>query len=79
MVKTPAHAMKKAKGYVDKALALDSSLAEAHCALAMIHFWYDWDWSAALQEFERSISLNPSYATAIQWYALALSALGRHR
>jgi TolB-like protein/tetratricopeptide (TPR) repeat protein len=78
VVMTPAHAMKKAKAYVDKALALDSSLAEAHCALAMIHFWYDWDWSGALQEFERSISLNPNYATAIQWYALALSALGRH-
>jgi TolB-like protein/Flp pilus assembly protein TadD len=78
VVMTPAHAMKKAKAYVDKALALDSSLAEAHCALAMVHFWYDWDWPGALQEFERSISLNPNYATAIQWYALALSALGRH-
>jgi TolB-like protein/tetratricopeptide (TPR) repeat protein len=78
VVMTPAHAMKKAKAYVEKALALDSSLAEAHCALAMVHFWYDWDWSGALQEFERSISLNPNYATAIQWYALALSALGRH-
>jgi tetratricopeptide (TPR) repeat protein len=78
VVMTPAHAMEKAKAYVDKALALDPSLAEAHCALAMVHFWYDWDWSGALQEFERSISLNPNYATAIQWYALALSALGRY-
>jgi TolB-like protein/tetratricopeptide (TPR) repeat protein len=78
VVMTPAHAMQKARACVDKALALDSSLAEAHCALAMVHFWYDWDWPGALQEFERSISLNPNYATAIQWYALALSALGRH-
>jgi TolB-like protein len=52
VVMTPAHAMKKAKAYVDKALALDSSLAEAHCALAMVRFWYDWDWSGALQEFD---------------------------
>jgi adenylate cyclase len=43
----------------------------------MVHFWYDWDWQGALQAFERAISLNPNYVTAIQWHALALSALGR--
>ena len=28
--------------------------------------------------FERAIELNPSYSTAYHWYALALSAMGKH-
>src|SRR5207248_8424087 len=58
-------------------LELDDALAEAHAALAAIHHRFTWDWAAAEKEFKRAIELNPSYATAYQFYALLLASLGR--
>jgi serine/threonine-protein kinase len=66
----------QAKKYALKAIALNDSLAEAHASLAWCRFVYDWDWAAAGQEFRRAIELDPRYATAHQWYAFLLSALG---
>ena len=37
----------------------------------------DFDWRGAEAEFQRAIALNPSYATAHQWYAEELRASGR--
>src|SRR5262249_19785321 len=48
----PSEAMPKAKEAVLKALVLDGSLADAHHALAEIHWWSDWDFPAAEQEFK---------------------------
>lgn len=63
-----------------KALQLDENLAEAHTALAVVRAHYDSDSVAAEKEFKRAIELNPSYATAHQWYAEeVLSPLGRHK
>lgn len=59
------------------AIQLDPTLAEPHASLGMIYFFTDWDGPAAETEFERSISLNPNYATAHHWYALDLAAMGR--
>jgi serine/threonine-protein kinase len=73
----PGDAFPKARAAAEKALALDSSLAEPHAALAYVHFYYDWDWPGAEQEFRLAIHLNPSYATAHEWYGLYLSAMGR--
>ena len=42
-----------------------------------MEFYYDWDWVRAEQEFRHAIELNPSYATAHQWYSYYLSAMGR--
>jgi DNA-binding winged helix-turn-helix (wHTH) protein/TolB-like protein len=52
-----------------KALELDPNLAEAHATLGFIHTFFDWDWSEAEREFNRSLELNPNYATAHHWYA----------
>jgi len=74
----PRETMPKAKESILKALALDSSLAEAHASLAHILMNYDWDWPTAEKEFKRSIELKPDYATAHQWYAIHyLTAMGR--
>jgi adenylate cyclase len=62
----------KAKDAVMKALALDSTLAEAHAALGYIKFRVDWDWAGAEKELKRAIELKPGYATAHEWYALLL-------
>jgi serine/threonine protein kinase/tetratricopeptide (TPR) repeat protein len=61
-----------------KAVALDDNLAEAYVSLAATSLVYDWDWEGAEKELRRAIELNPGYATGHHWYALLLSARGRH-
>jgi serine/threonine-protein kinase len=73
----PQDAMPRAKAAALKALAIDDSLAEAHASLAMVLWRYDWDWSGADKEFRRAIDLNPSYATAHQWYGWYFYGSGR--
>lgn len=74
----PPHiAAPRAKTAAQQALALDDQLGEAHSALALMHFWYDWDWAGAEREFRRAIELNPSYAAAHHWYGAFLLAMGR--
>jgi TolB-like protein/DNA-binding winged helix-turn-helix (wHTH) protein/Tfp pilus assembly protein PilF len=67
----------KAKAAARRALEIDPTLAEAETSLATVRFNYDWDWPGAATGFERSIHLNPSYATAYQRYSLYLMAMGR--
>jgi tetratricopeptide (TPR) repeat protein len=73
----PKETMPKAKAAIMHALAIDDSLAEAHTALAGVYDGFEWDWPAAEREYQRAIELNPSYATAHQWYAIYLTSLGR--
>ena len=73
----PREAMPKAKAAALKALDLDETLAEAHTSLALVRFFYDWDWSGAESEFRRAIELNPNYATAHHGYAALLAVMHR--
>jgi len=68
----------RAKEAAFKALEIDDQLAEAHATLGSILSDYDWDFVDAEKEFKRAIELNPSYATAHQFYGYHLSNLGRH-
>jgi TolB-like protein/DNA-binding winged helix-turn-helix (wHTH) protein/Flp pilus assembly protein TadD len=77
-VLTPKGAFPKAKAAAIKALELDSTLSEAHNSLAFCFDAFDWDLESAGKEFQRSIELNPGYATAHHWYAWHLSLLGRY-
>ncbi len=74
----PREAMPKAKAAALKALAIDEKLGPAHSSLAVVQFFFDWDWSRAEEEFKRALELNPNDATAHQWYALHLVNIGRH-
>jgi tetratricopeptide (TPR) repeat protein len=74
----PGEGFPKAKAMAEKALELDSSLAEARTSLAFVRMQYDWDWAQAEDDFKRAILLNPNYATAHQWYSEFLTAMGRH-
>ena len=67
----------RAKAAALKALEIDDTLAEAHTSLAFSKTDYDWDWGGAEREFQRAIELNPSYATAHHWHAMALTIMGR--
>jgi DNA-binding winged helix-turn-helix (wHTH) protein/TolB-like protein/Tfp pilus assembly protein PilF len=71
-------AMAKARAAALKALEIDGDLAEAHTALAFILMHYDWKLDDAEREYQRALSLNPSYPTAHQWRAVNLLATG-HR
>jgi tetratricopeptide (TPR) repeat protein len=70
-------AFPKAKAAATKALALDSTLGEAHTSLAFVLDLFDWDWAAAEKEYRRAVDLSPNYATAHQWYTWHLIVLGR--
>jgi serine/threonine protein kinase/Tfp pilus assembly protein PilF len=73
----PREAMPKAREAAMQALAIDSTLAEAHASLAFVKFHYDWDWPGAEIEFKRAIELNPAYAEAHHYYSHYLIAMGR--
>ena len=73
---SPKQALEQAKGAAEKALALNTSLAEAHASLANVKL-YSWDFRGAEEEFRRALQLNPSYANAHHWYSHCLVALGR--
>ena len=68
----------KAKEAAEKAIEIDDTLAEAHAELGFIMFWYDWNWSAAEEQFKRALELNPNSADTPWFYAHLLSTLGRH-
>src|SRR5262249_27261963 len=74
----PADAFPKAKAAAQKALSLDESLSDAHAYLSFVHFWFDWDWTAAESEIRQAIALNANSAEAHRGYGILLSQLGRH-
>jgi eukaryotic-like serine/threonine-protein kinase len=73
----PREAMPPAEAAANKALQLDDSLAQAHAALAVIDWTYQWNRAGAEEEFARAIALNPSYATAREWHGLYLNYIGQ--
>ena len=73
----PADVMPKARAAAERALEIDDGLAEAHSTLAFSKLVYDWSPQAAEDAFNRSIELNPKYATARQWHAYTLAAMKR--
>ncbi len=54
---------------INKALAIDSRLSEAHISLAVSLMLNEWDWIKSGREFRIGIELNPNYATGHHWYA----------
>jgi TolB-like protein len=74
----PMEAYPKGKAAALKALELDSCLAEPHAALGVVNRDFEWDWSAAEEEFQRAIELNPGLPEAYHWRSTLLSMLGRH-
>jgi tetratricopeptide (TPR) repeat protein len=65
----PEISFPKAKEFASKALQLDKSLAEAYTARALAASFWEFNWSAADQDFRRAIALDRSSALAHHWYA----------
>ena len=68
----------KARAAAARAIEIDPNLAEGHNALATVMSNFDWKFAEAESEFRKAIELNPSYATAHQWYGEFLLSMGRY-
>jgi serine/threonine-protein kinase len=58
-VQRPRTAFASASDAVQRALAIDPELAEAHTSLASIRLHNDWNWPEAEREFRRALELDP--------------------
>lgn len=62
---------------INKALALDANLADAHSALCENKMLYEWDFDGAERECKRAIELDPNSSLAHQIYSRYLQGRGR--
>ena len=76
-IESPAAAFPHARAADLRAMELDSTLAQAHGALAWSEFFYGWDFVAAEREFRRALELDPKYAGGHVGYGLFLTAMNR--
>jgi serine/threonine protein kinase/tetratricopeptide (TPR) repeat protein len=70
----PRTNMPRAREYAERALSLDSTLAEAHSSRAFIATFYEWDWPRASFEFRKAMALDPAYPSTHLWRAWYLLA-----
>lgn len=76
--KDPRTVMPQALEAANRALELDSELAEVYVSRAAVRAVYDWDFPGALLDFQRALDRDPGYSTAHHWYATSfLLPLGR--
>jgi serine/threonine protein kinase/tetratricopeptide (TPR) repeat protein len=73
----PGETFPKARALIDKALAMDSTLAELHVDLANIKGATEWDWAGAILEFNRALAMNPNLSDAHFFYGDLLHYLRR--
>jgi TolB-like protein/Tfp pilus assembly protein PilF len=59
----------RATAAANKAIRLDSTIDEAHTALALLNLYESWDWNKAQEGFEHAIQTNPSNELAHAHYA----------
>ena len=74
----PSEVGPKAKSAALEAVALDTSLAEAHAVLAFNIYWFEWEWDVAKSHFAHALELDPHSADTLWMYAHLPSNAGRH-
>ena len=62
---SPAKAFELVRENAKKAIKLDRSSIEAHCALSIVRFFFDWDWERALKHVEDALALNANDPNAL--------------
>jgi serine/threonine-protein kinase len=55
-------AIAEGRGAVERAIALDDSLGEAHALAGAYRAWADFDWSGAAKDFDRALQRSPASA-----------------
>ena len=61
-------ALPRAKATALKALEIDSSLPDAHCALGFVAAVFEYDWPCAEGHFRSALDLHPGHANSHLWY-----------
>ena len=74
---TPDEGAPKMMAAIERALELDSKLAEAHNMMALISFVGMWDWKGAELSFKKAIAINPNLAEVHAVYSHLLNVTGR--
>ena len=74
----PNEEFAKAKSAAQRALALDSTLADAHTSLAHVLMLHDFDWVGAEREFRLALALDPKYIFTRLPFAICLLSQGRY-
>jgi len=72
----PKDLFAKATAAAQKALELDATLARPHADIGLAKLQYYWDFAGGEAEFRKAFELDPSDATAHQWFSQALSYMG---
>jgi TolB-like protein/Tfp pilus assembly protein PilF/tRNA A-37 threonylcarbamoyl transferase component Bud32 len=72
----PSEYNERAEKSAQRALALDSTISEAHTAHGLAHV-HGWEWDSAEAAYRRALELDPRNATAHQWYGELANHLGR--
>jgi DNA-binding winged helix-turn-helix (wHTH) protein/TolB-like protein len=67
----------EAETLIEKALRLDSTLAEAHATYGFIKMFHHWDWVEAEKALDHAIVLNPNSPIVHHWKGVYLSLRGR--
>jgi TolB-like protein len=77
LLASPDEAGPKLMAAINRALELDSTIAEVHYTLGLMNVYGLWDWKAGEEEFKKAIAINPNYAEAHALYSHLLNILGR--
>ena len=79
-------ALARSRAAALRAVTLDSTLAEAHAAVALSKVYYERDWQGGAQAFQLALELNPGLAMThyhYSWYLLLFGdverAIAEHR
>jgi serine/threonine protein kinase len=73
----PRELIPKAKAAAERALELDPTLARPHADLGSDEMQFDWNFSGGEAELRKAFALDPSDATAHQWFCQGLAYIGR--
>jgi serine/threonine-protein kinase len=73
----PHEAFPYAREAAERALELDGAIADAQATLGSVHFWFDWDWGAAQEAFDRACDLGCGSQDPTLKYGFFLAGMGR--
>ncbi|MGZ8551928.1 MAG: adenylate/guanylate cyclase domain-containing protein [Chitinophagaceae bacterium] len=73
----PVKAFEIVQRYADKALELDSTIAESHIAKASAYLFFEWKWQEAYDCLQRAVRLNPSAVEAYELLGFYYIVMGQ--
>ena len=72
----PEKAFEIVHQYADKALELDSNIAESHTAKASAYLFYDFKWKEAYELLQKAININPGFMETYELLSMYYVVMG---